>query len=214
MGSYRSSRGGERAHRGCALYSLVHTLPWLLVTVTHACPCTYGPLCVPPLFPARYRYEETLDSPVHPHAPPCTPMHPHEPLCMPIHAHALCHTLFPARYEETLESPRLSTFSGSTSPSPKAFRSMGLAGPSGQVCVWGSVDKGGRGGEGRLCAWIASRDFAPGMALHISSHICIPTPSHPLGGGAACERGAQGHGCARPRLSDAHDPPSPFPCPH
>ncbi|GAX83934.1 hypothetical protein CEUSTIGMA_g11358.t1 [Chlamydomonas eustigma] len=36
-------------------------------------------------------------------------------------------------FEETLDSPRLSSFSTSSSPSPKAFRSIGLAGPSGQV---------------------------------------------------------------------------------
>lgn len=37
------------------------------------------------------------------------------------------------RFEDVLESPRMATFSSSMSPSPKASRSIGLAGPSGQV---------------------------------------------------------------------------------
>ena len=52
-----------------------------------------------------------------------------------------------------MESPRISThpMGGSRSPSPKAFRSIGLAGPSGhvRVCVCRDWGVGSCSGESR-----------------------------------------------------------------
>ncbi len=47
--------------------------------------------------------------------------------------HPLFFPLPSLRCEEMLDSPRLTSFSPSMTPSPKAFRSLGLAGPTGQV---------------------------------------------------------------------------------